>query len=110
MTYQRNMVVLEDRVDQGLPDGVQQAEVATGQQDEAENDGRRLEDVLAVRPLHATQLVDARAQEGEDAAPVLAGGRVDLVLVDPGAPTAAPVVEARRRLDLVRRAFEDVLA
>src|SRR4051795_5200406 len=108
MTYQRNMRVLEDRVDQGLPDGVQEAEVATGQQDEAEHDGRRLEDVLAVRPLDAAQLVDARAQEGEDAAAFLLRLRVDLVLVDArrAAASTPAVVEPGRRLDLVRRALE----
>src|SRR3954468_22933369 len=116
MTYQRNMGVLEDRVDQGLPDGVQQAEVATGQQDEAGHDGRRLEHVLAVRPLHPAQLFDAGAQEGEDPPTLLRGARrwMDLVLVDArragAAAATAPVVETGRRLDLVRRALEVVLA
>ena len=68
MTYQRNMgsggslrfvFELEDGVDDGLPDGVHEAEVAAGEDDEAEHDGRGLEDVAAIRPLHAAQLVDA---------------------------------------------------
>src|SRR3954454_19451850 len=66
MTYQRNMCVLEDAVDQGLPDGVHQAEPAAGDEDEPEHDGRGLEDVLAIRPLHTAQLLDAVTQEGED--------------------------------------------
>src|SRR3954454_2521778 len=71
MTYQRNMDSLtwelEDGVDERLPQRVEQAEVAPGDDDEAEHDRGRLTDLAPVGPLHATQLVDAVPQEGEDA-------------------------------------------
>src|SRR4051812_28255053 len=84
MTYQRNMDSLtwelEDGVDERLPQRVEQAEVAPGDDDEAEHDRGRLTDLAPVGPLHATQLVDAVPQEGEDApalpAPDLGHGRM----------------------------------
>ena len=51
-----------------LPERVEQAEVAARDHDEAEDDGGRLADLAAVGPLDAAQLVDAVAQEGDDAA------------------------------------------
>ena len=54
---------LEDGVDQGLPDGVHQAEPAAGDEDEAQHHRRGLEDVLAVGPLDAAQFLDAGAEE-----------------------------------------------
>src|SRR4051794_29240489 len=81
MTYQRNIrgLFLEDRVDQGLPDGVEQPEVAPGDDDEAERDRRPLPDLAAVRPLHPAQLLHGGADEAADptaagAAGFLAGG------------------------------------
>src|SRR5215213_370575 len=73
MTYQRNMdSPLQNGVDQGLPQRIQQAEVAARDDDEAEDDRGRLPDLPAVGPLDATQLVDGVAEEGDDpaAAPV----------------------------------------
>src|SRR4051794_10837408 len=79
MTYQRNiskrelsMGELEDGFDERLPDGVQQPEVATGEHDESESDGRALAHLAAIRPLHAAQLVDAVAEEGQQPAAALA--------------------------------------
>src|SRR3954447_24463443 len=101
MTYQRNMCVLEDGVDQGLPDGVHEAEPAAGDEDEAQHDGRGLEDVLAVGPLHAAELIHARAEEGDDlvAALVLrtaaAGG---LEVAAPAASTATAAARGEGRL------------
>src|SRR5689334_24962926 len=99
MTYQRNMCVLEDAVDQGLPDGVHETEPAAGHEDEAQHDGRGLEDVLAVRPLHTTQLVDAGAQERDDAVAALATLARGRVLLATAA--AARGSEPRGRLHLV---------
>src|SRR3954471_6437484 len=84
MTYQRNMDSLylrelEDGVDERLPQRIEQAEVAPGDDDEAEHDGGRLTDLAPVGPLAATEFVDAVPQEGEDApalaAPDLGPGR-----------------------------------
>src|SRR3954447_9316975 len=81
MTYQRNILwgsssrSLEDGLDQGAPDGVEEAQVAAGEQDEAQHDGGGLADVAAVGPLHPAQLVDAMAEEGQEA-PAGAGRRV----------------------------------
>src|SRR5829696_1431201 len=110
---------LENGFDQGLPDLVEQAEVAAGDDHEAEHDGGGLTDLAPVGPLHAPQLVDAVAEEGEqaiaraavlgldvEAAAAARGGValdgvgraialllvVELVLVDPG---AAVVVAGR---------------
>src|SRR5215210_5989258 len=94
MTYQRNIreseafvercfaprssrdddlrATLQNGFDQGLPERIQQAQVAARQDDEAEHDGRALRDLAAVRPLHAAQLVDAVAEEGDEAGAALA--------------------------------------
>src|SRR4051812_3320287 len=84
MTYQRNKLVscfalrvaacgrpsgrryLQNGFDQGFPDGVEEAEVAPGDDDEAEHDRGSLTHLAAVRPLDATQLVDAVPEEGDD--------------------------------------------
>src|SRR3954451_3912294 len=58
---------LEDGVDERLPQRIEQAEVAPGDDDEAEHDRGRLTDLPAVGALHAAELVDAVPQEGEDA-------------------------------------------
>src|SRR5438045_1360691 len=103
MTYQRNILrSLKDGVDEGLPDGVHQAEPAAGDEDEPEDDGRGLEDVLAVRPLHAAQLVDAGAQEGDDPARILLDGE-DLF---PQLLTRGAGDQVARVLDLVVGAVE----
>src|SRR3954452_13661648 len=65
MTYQRN-IQLEECLDKGFPDCVHEAEEAAGDHDESEDDGSALADVPTIRPLHAAQLVDDVAQEGED--------------------------------------------
>src|SRR5215217_5497670 len=85
MTYQRNNLspvspcrssqtprddhraTLQNGLDERLPDLVQQAQVAPGDHDEAEHDGRRLADLAPVRPLDAAQLVDAMPEERDDA-------------------------------------------
>src|SRR3954447_11870273 len=111
MTYQRNMCVLEDGVDQGLPDGVHEAEPAAGDEDEAQHDGRGLEDVLAVGPLHATELLHARAQERDHAVPALVLGAAPAAGVLHGAATAGTTAAAtgeRGLLDLVRRPVQVV--
>src|SRR5688500_18448649 len=76
MTYQRNMysgeAFLEDGFDEGLPQGVEQAQVATGEHREPERDGRALEDLAAVGPLDALELVDGVAEEGEQPPAALA--------------------------------------
>src|SRR3954468_5684341 len=78
MTYQRNMDSLtwelEDGVDERLPQRVEQAEVASGDDDEAEHDRGRLADLAPVGPLHAAQLVGAVPQEGEDPSALTAPG------------------------------------
>src|SRR4051794_8144133 len=94
MTYQRNIEsFLEDGFDQGLPDGIEQAEVAACDDHEAKRDSRALADLAAIRPLHAAQLVDAVAQEREQPAAALAGTPVA------GALGAAP--GSGRLLELV---------
>src|SRR4051812_6078038 len=49
------------------PDVVHEAEVAAGDHDEAEHDGRCLRDGPAVRPLHALELGPAGTEESKDA-------------------------------------------
>src|SRR3954449_7676466 len=78
MTYQRNMGIqsswfLEDGFDERLPERVEQTEVTARDDDEAEHDGGRLPDVATVGPLAPPQLVDAMAEERDDA-PALAAG------------------------------------
>ena len=62
-----------------LPELVEQAEVAARDHDEAQHDGRGLADLAAVGPLDAAQLVDAVAEEGEEAP---AGAAVVLLGLD----------------------------
>src|SRR5215207_2048912 len=112
---------LQDGFDERLPERVVQPEVAARDHDEAEHDGRRLADLTAVRPLHAAQLVDAVAKEGEQA-PALApwmlrlrdvaggdgvaldgvGSALELVLVDPRAVVALTDVGQRAGLGQAR--------
>src|SRR5919199_3392303 len=76
MTYQRNISwELEDRLDKGFPDGVEQPEVAAREDDEAQHDRSALADLAAVGPLDAAQLVDAVAEEGDQAAERAAAAR-----------------------------------
>src|SRR5215210_6380786 len=101
MTYQRNIsVFLEKGFDEGLPDGVEQTQIATGEHRESERDGRALEDLAAVGPLDAPQLVDAVAEEGQQPPTALAGPRV-------GGPLrgARPGGREEIVLDLVGRAL-----
>ncbi len=58
---------LEDEVDDLLGYPVGATEIQTGDDDEAQHDARRLEDLRAVGPLHALKLSPARAQEGNGA-------------------------------------------
>src|SRR3954453_808147 len=95
MTYQRN-IQLQDCLDKGFQESVQEAQVGARDHDEAENDRGALTDVAPVRPLHAAQLVDDMAQERDDA----------------GTPTAlacdAPLL-ADDQLELVRRGLDRLL-
>src|SRR3954471_7619298 len=81
MTYQRNMPSLgeggelEDGVDEGLPDGVEQAEIAAGDHDEAQDDRGGLADLAPIGPLDAPQLVPHVAQEDDEARAPAAGRR-----------------------------------
>src|SRR4051794_39962923 len=114
MTYQRNICVLDDGVDQGLPDGVHEAEPAAGDEDEAQDDGRGLEDVLAVGPLHTAQLVDAGAQEREDLVAALmlgaaTAGGLELAAAAAAAARPAAACGQGRLLDGVGRPVEVVL-
>src|SRR3954451_20619508 len=69
MTYQRNMgLSLEDPLDDGVPDRVQEAEVGPGDDDEAKRDGRALADLATVGPLNAAQLEIGGAKEVRRAA------------------------------------------
>src|SRR5215204_5745969 len=102
MTYQRNMFergaflfVLEDGFDERLPERVEQAEIAACDHDEAEDDRGRLAHLLAVRPLHATELVHAVPEEDDEPR---AAAALALVLDGHGAG-AAP--DGRVALDLV---------
>src|SRR5215207_4364368 len=88
---------LENGFDQGLPDLVEQTEVAAGDDHEAEHDGGGLADLAAVRPLHAPQLVDAVAEEREQAV-----ARTALLGLDVDAAAAA---RGRVALDGVGRAI-----
>src|SRR3954469_24806704 len=73
MTYQRNMPSLggcgelEDGVDEGLPEGVEQPEIAAGDHDEAQDDRGGLADLAPIGPLDAPQLVPDVAQEDYEA-------------------------------------------
>src|SRR5215217_5065874 len=101
MTYQRNIsVFLEKGFDQGLPDGVEQTQVATGEHREPERDGRALEDLAAVGPLDAPELVDAVAEEGQQPPAALARPGV-------GGPFRCAGARGRQEvaLDLVGRAL-----
>src|SRR4028118_1745052 len=59
---------LGDALDDGLPDGVHQAEVAARQHHEAQRHRGSLEGVLAVGPLDALELAGGMPEEGEKAA------------------------------------------
>src|SRR5687767_15955666 len=66
---------LDDEVDELLGEEVRNPEEGTGDDDETEDDRRRLTDLAAVRPLHALQLGPRGAEEvGE--APAAAATRV----------------------------------
>src|SRR3954468_16462016 len=80
MTYQRNIDLSEDGVDERLPDRVQQAEIAAGDQYEHEHDERALTDLAPVWPLHTTQLVDDVAEEGDETTPLRAAVALSLGL------------------------------
>src|SRR5215210_3168590 len=106
MTYQRNIsVFLEKGFDQGLPDGVEQTQIATGEHGESERDGRALEDLAAVGPLDAPELVDAVADEGQQPPAALARLGVGGPLSRTGAGGREEVA-----LDLVGRARALALA
>src|SRR4051812_32226161 len=68
MTYQRN-IQLEDRFYEWFPNSVHEPQEGARDDDEAEDDCGALRDVTAVRPLHAAELVDDVAQEGDDPTP-----------------------------------------
>src|SRR3954451_6275810 len=83
MTYQRNksslssgsgLGGLEDLLDDGVPDRVQEPEIGAGDDHEPEHDRRALADLAAVGPLDAAQLGPGGAEEvGRAAAQALAG-------------------------------------
>src|SRR3979490_3426687 len=82
MTYQRNILLSENRLDDRVPDRVQSAQI--GARDDHEPDGNRraLAHLTAVRPLHALELGPRRAQEVAGASePALARAVLDLVLL-----------------------------
>src|SRR5687768_4862023 len=86
MTYQRNnFSPLQDGFDEGLPDGVEQAQVATGEDREPERDGRALADLAPVGPLDALELVDAVPEEGDEPPAALARAGVSGALGGAGA-------------------------
>src|SRR5229473_7173966 len=69
-TYQRNIQripLAQDEFDDFFCDEVCRAEVGPGDGDEADDDGGRLRDVPAVRPLYALQLGPAGADEADRA-------------------------------------------
>src|SRR5947207_897752 len=77
----------EDGVDDARPDGVEEAEVGAGDHDEAQHDAGGLRDLLAIRPLHATELDHACAQEVDEAvaaAPADLGADGGLAPTPPG--------------------------
>ena len=57
---------LDDEVDDSLRYDVGQAEEGARDDDEAENDGRRLSDLAPVGPVHALELCPACAKEVEE--------------------------------------------
>src|ERR671913_1516429 len=91
---------LENGFDERLPDLVEKTQVAAGDDHEAEHDGRGLADLAAVGPLHAAQLVDAVAEEGEQAA-----ARAPVLRLDVAGAAAADGVA----LDRVRRVLPIVV-
>src|SRR5215203_1208283 len=108
MTYQRNIsVFLEKGFDEGLPDGVEQTQVATGEHREPERDGRALEDLAAVGPLDALELVDAVAEEGQQPPAALARPGMGGTLrgARPGGRQEVAFDLVRRALDLLRCAL-----
>src|SRR3954451_20485612 len=82
MTYQRNMGPLQNPLDYGVPDRVQETEIGPRDNHEPHRHGGALADLAAVGPLHAAQLEVGGAQEVRGAAEqALAGGpRVVLAL------------------------------
>ena len=70
MTYQRNIQclkverpALQDGLDDGIPDRVEQAEVGAGDDDKTQRHRRALADLSAIWPLNAAELGDRGAQE-----------------------------------------------
>src|SRR3569833_2985485 len=92
MTYQRNKWfplrrpwALQDGLDEGLPQGTEQPQIAPGDHDEAQHDRGALADVTAVGPLHALELGPGRGEEGDDARhQPSAMGRLDLFAASGG--------------------------
>src|SRR4051794_12033468 len=103
MTYQRNIesevtlrsddrgwgggvLALENCLDDGVPDRVEQPEIGAGDHHEAERHGRALTDLAPVGPLDAPQLGVGRAQEvrrpAEDALARMRGLVGVVVLLD----------------------------
>src|SRR3954471_13099118 len=69
-TFERRYIRLKNGIDEGLPDRVEQTQVAAGEDREPERDGRALADLAPVGPLHALELVDAVPEEGQQPAAV----------------------------------------
>src|SRR5215203_5521578 len=89
MTYQRNMGEgpLQDGLDQGVPDGVEDAQVRACDDHEPERDRGALADLTAVGPLDALELGPGRTQEIHRASE-------DVLAVDRGAAMVVRVTVA----------------
>src|SRR5580704_17943921 len=99
-TYQRNIQIQrssQDEFNDFLGDVVRGAEVQTSNCDEAEHDGRRLEDVTAVRPLDTLQLGPAGAQKADRAVAFANRGAGCLLGADATVGAAATGTPAHRR-------------
>src|SRR6188472_4321225 len=98
MTYQRNMGEgpLQDGLDQGVPDGVEEAQVRACDDHEPDRDRGALADLTSVGPLDALELGPGRTQEVDRASE-------DVLAVDRGVLVGITFVAARGPLGRSRR-------
>src|SRR4051812_41853239 len=97
MTYQRNIeALLDDGLDDRVPDGVEGAEIQARDDDEPDDHRGALTDLAAVGPLHAAQLGHAGPQEVRGAAE-----QALAVLLMPVPVAVRLLVAVGRRADLV---------